>query len=148
MKVILLKDVKKLGEKGDVVDVAEGYGRNYLVPRGLAKPATKGSLKEVEELQAREGARAQKQLETAQGLGGKLAGKVVEIPAKAGDKGRLFGSVTNKEVADAIEAQYKIKIDRRKIDLADGIKSLGDHPVTIKLHAQVTVEMIVRVFGQ
>ncbi len=148
MKVILLEDVKKLGGKGSVIDVAEGYGRNYLIPRGLAKLATEGSLKEVEAHQAREGAKAQKQLEIAQKIGGKLAGKIIEIPAKAGEKGRLFGSVTNKEVADAIEAQYEVKIERRKIDLADGIKSLGDHPIKIKLHPQVTAEMIVRVFGQ
>lgn len=148
MKVILLKDVKNLGEKGSVVDVAEGYGRNYLIPKGIAKLATEGGLKEVEEHQAREEAKAKKQLEQAEKLGSKIAGKVVEIPTKAGETGRLFGSVTNKEVADAIETQYSVKIDRRKIELQEGIKSLGDHPVKIKLHPQVNIEMIVRVFSR
>lgn len=108
MKVILLKDVKNLGVKGSVVEVAEGYGRNYLIPKGFAKLATEGSLKEVEEHQARENAKAKKQLEQAEKMGSKIAGKVVEIPAKAGEGGRLFGSVTNKEVADAIENQYAL----------------------------------------
>lgn len=148
MKVILLKDVKNLGVKGSVVEVAEGYGRNYLIPKGFAKLATEGSLKEVEEHQARENAKAKKQLEQAEKMGSKIAGKVVEIPAKAGEGGRLFGSVTNKEVADAIENQYGVKIERRKIELQEGIKTLGDHPVKIKLHSKVNIEMIVRVVGQ
>lgn len=148
MKVILLSDVKKLGQKGDVVDVAEGYARNYLLPKGLAKEATAGSLKELNAIKERQLAREKEQLEQAKKLAAKLNGQAVQITSKAGDKGRLFGSVTNKEVAEAIAAQFQVDIDRRKIELKDAIKSLGEYPVKVKIHPQVTAEMIVRVVGE
>lgn len=148
MKVILLSDVKKLGQKGDVVEVAEGYARNYLIPKGLAKEATEGSLRELQAIKEKQLAREREQLEQAKQLAAKLHGQAVQITGKAGDKGRLFGSVTNKEVAEAIAAQFQVDIDRRKIELKEAIKSLGDYPVKVKIHPQVTADIIVRVVSE
>lgn len=148
MKVILLADVKKLGQKGDVVDVAEGYARNYLIPKGLAKQATEGSLKELKVVKEREAARRQEQLAEAREQASRLEGKVVVISGKAGDKGRLFGSVTNKEVAEAIHDQYQVEIDRRKIELKEAIKAVGEYPIKVKLHPKVSATMTVRVVSE
>ena len=148
MKVILLTDVKKLGQKGDVVEVAEGYARNYLIPKGLAKPATEGSLKELKVVKEREAAQKQKQLEQAKELASRLEGKDIIITSKAGDKGRLFGSVTNKEVAEAIHAQYQVEVDRRKVELKEAIKALGEYPVKVQLHPKVSANMTVRVVSE
>ncbi|HHY61252.1 MAG TPA: 50S ribosomal protein L9 [Clostridia bacterium] len=148
MKVILLSDVKSLGHKGDVVEVAEGYARNYLIPKGLAKEATAGSLRELQAIKEKQQAREKEQLEQAKQLAAKLHGQAVRITSKAGDKGRLFGSVTNKEVAEAIAAQFQVDIDRRKIELKEAIKALGEYPVKVRIHPQVTADMIVRVVGE
>lgn len=148
MKVILLSDVKKLGQKGDVVEVAEGYARNYLIPKGLAKEATAGSLKELKAIKAKQAAQEQQQLEQARQIASKLEGQSIQITSKAGDKGRLFGSVTNKEVAEALEAQFQVDIDRRKIEMKEAIKSLGDYPIKVKIHPQVAANMTVRVVGE
>lgn len=148
MKVILLSDVKKLGQKGDVVEVAEGYARNYLIPKGLAKEATAGSLKELKAIKAKQAAEEKQQLEQARRIASKLEGQSIQITSKAGDKGRLFGSVTNKEVAEALEAQFQVDIDRRKIELKEAIKSLGDYPIKVKIHPQVAANMTVRVVGE
>lgn len=148
MKVILLSDVKSLGHKGDVVEVAEGYARNYLIPKGLAKEATGGSLRELQAIKEKQQAREKEQLEQAKQLAAKLHGQAVRITSKAGDKGRLFGSVTNKEVAEAIAAQFQVDIDRRKIELKEAIKALGEYPVKVRIHPQVTADMIVRVVGE
>lgn len=148
MKVILLADVKKLGQKGQVVEVAEGYARNYLIPKGLAKQATEGSLKELKVVKEREAARQQEQLEQARETAARLEGKVVTIISKSGDKGRLFGSVTNKEVAEAIGEQYQVAIDRRKIELKEAIKTIGEYEIKAKLHPKVAAKMIVRVVSE
>lgn len=148
MKVILLSDVKKLGQKGDVVEVAEGYARNYLIPKGLAREATAGSLKELKAIKAKQAAQEKQQLEQARQIASKLEGQAIQIISKAGDKGRLFGSVTNKEVAEALEAQFDVEIDRRKIELKEAIKSLGDYPIKVKIHPQVAANMTVRVVGE
>lgn len=148
MKVILLEDVKKLGQKGDVVDVAEGYARNYLMPKGLAKEATAGGLKALKAVKEREAEQQKRQLKKAQELAEQLDGKVVTIITRAGEKGRLFGSVTNKEVAEVIKAQFQVEMDRRKIELNEAIKSLGDYTIKVKLHPQIAAKMIVRVANE
>lgn len=148
MKVILLQDVKKLGQEGDVVEVAEGYGRNYLIPKGMAELATSGGLRALKKVKEQEARLREKQKQQAQKLADKLNDKAVSITTKAGDKGRLFGSVTNKEIAEAIDEQYEVIVDRRKIELSEPIKALGDHPIKVKLHPQVVAEMIVRVVSE
>ena len=146
MKVILAKDVEQLGHKGDIVTVADGYARNYLVPKGFAISASRGSLKQAELMQkARlEGDRRLKE-EAAQKVAS-LATTPVYISARAGEEGRLFGSVTNSDVARAIQEQLGEAIDRRDVRLEDPIRSTGQHSVEVKLHAEVnalvTVEVI------
>lgn len=146
MKVILAGDVDKLGHKGDVVVVADGYARNYLIPKGMAMFATRGALKQAEVMQR---ARAEKQERDKQEAAGRvatLASSPVYISARAGEEGRLFGSVTKADIARAIEDQLEQSVDSRTIRLDDPIRSLGSHQVEIHLHeevnALVTVEVI------
>lgn len=145
MKVILQQDVKNLGKKGAVVEVAEGYARNFLFPRKLAVEATQGQMKELDMKKAAE-ARKQQQIEDeARQLADKLKDLVVKIATKSGDGGRLFGSITNKDIADILAKQYKITIDKKKIELKDNIKSLGVYPVNAKLHPNVQTTFRVQV---
>ncbi len=145
MKVILLQDVKKIGSKGDVIEVAEGYARNYLLPRKLAVEATQGHMKDLSQKKASEARKKEKRLEEAKKLAEKLAKLTVKIPTKVGEAGRLFGSITTKDIADALKAQHKIDIDKKKMDLESPIKSLGVFPVTAKLHPQVQAKFDVHV---
>lgn len=137
MKVILLEDVKKIGSKGDVLNVAEGYARNFLFPRKLAVEATAGYLKDLEQKKALEARRKVRVTEDAKNMAEKLATLIVKIPAKVGEGGRLFGSITSKDIVDAIKSQHNIDIDKKKINLEILIKSLGVYPVTIKLHQDI-----------
>ena len=146
MKVILAADVEKLGRKGDVVTVADGFGRNYLVPKGLALTASKGSLKQAEQMRrAREEVEKKTKEEAALKVA-TLGASPVYISARAGEEGKLFGSVTNADVARAIVEQLGEEIDRRHIRLEDPIRSLGTHQIEVHLHedvnALVTVEVI------
>jgi large subunit ribosomal protein L9 len=146
MKVILSDDVEKLGHKGDVVTVADGYARNFLIPKGFAILASKGALKQAELMQRARAERAEKEKEEAAGRVATLAASPVYISARAGEEGRLFGSVTKADIARAILDQLEQDIDRHLIRLDDPIRSLGTHEVEIKLHeevnALVTVEVI------
>ncbi len=146
MKVILSGDVEKLGRKGDVVTVADGYARNFLVPKGLAMVASKGSLKQAELMQRARAEKDEREKQEAAAKVASLAATPVYISARAGEEGRLFGSVTNSDVARAIEDQLEEKIDRRDIRLDDPIRTLGTHQVEVNLHAEVnalvTVEVI------
>ena len=146
MKVILSDDVEKLGRKGDVVTVADGYARNFLVPKGLAMVASKGSLKQAELMQRARAEKDERDKQEAAAKVASLAATPVYISARAGEEGRLFGSVTNSDVARAIEDQLEEKIDRRDIRLDDPIRTLGTHQVEVHLHAEVnalvTVEVI------
>ncbi len=146
MKIILADDVDNLGTKGDVVSVADGYARNYLVPKGLALMASKGALKQAEQMRRAREEREQKVKEEAAGRVSKLGATSVYISARAGEGGRLFGSVTKTDVARAINEQLGEDIDRHLIRLDDPIRSLGSHSVEIHLHeevnALVTVEVI------
>ncbi|HHV07340.1 MAG TPA: 50S ribosomal protein L9 [Firmicutes bacterium] len=148
MKVILQQDVPRLGKQGDVVEVNDGYARNYLLPRQLAKEATAGRLKEVErrrKSQASKEARAEKE---ARALAERLSGEAVVITARAGEGGRLFGSVTNQDIAAAIKKRFKLNIDRRKIELKEPLKALGEHNVTLRLFTNVTCEIKVQVVSE
>jgi large subunit ribosomal protein L9 len=146
VKVILASDVDKLGHKGDIVTVADGYARNYLVPKGLAMFASKGALKQAEDMQRARGERIRKEKEAAAARVASLGASPVYISARAGEEGRLFGSVTKSDVARAIEEQLNEQIDRHLIRLDDPIRRLGRHEVEVHLHdevnALVTVEVI------
>jgi large subunit ribosomal protein L9 len=146
VKVILASDVDKLGHKGDIVTVADGYARNYLVPKGLAMFASKGALKQAEDMQRARGERIRKEKEGAAARVASLGASPVYISARAGEEGRLFGSVTKSDVARAIEEQLNEQIDRHLIRLDDPIRRLGRHEVEVHLHdevnALVTVEVI------
>jgi len=146
MKVILSDDIDKLGRKGDVVSVADGYARNFLVPKGLAMIASKGSLRQAEMMQKARAEKDARDKEIAAAKVASLASTPVYISARAGEEGRLFGSVTKSDVARAIEDQLEEVIDRHNIRLDDPIRSLGTHQVEVHLHAEVnalvTVEVI------
>ncbi|MDK2986485.1 MAG: large subunit ribosomal protein [Clostridia bacterium] len=147
MKVILKEDVKKLGSKGEVVNAADGYARNYLIPKGLAVEATKNNLKKLEEEKKKEQQRLEQEKQEAKETASKLKEKNITVQAKAGEKDKLFGSITSKDIAEAIKKQYGIKVDKRKIQLDDPIKELGSHIVSIKLHPEVEAEVTVVVQG-
>jgi len=145
VKVILTQDVKNLGKKGEVVKVADGYARNYLIPRGLAEEATDSRLKNLKQKQKAKARKKQKELEEAREKAKELEGRVVTIKTKAGEKGKLFGSVTSRDVAEAVKKEFGLDVDKRKIELGDPIKSLGRYTVGIKLYPDVTAEIIVAV---
>lgn len=148
MKVILLKDVKGQGRKGDVVDVSVGYAQNFLLKNNLAKEATPGNLKALEK-QEEKSAEAEKQvLQEAEKLKEELENIQVDVRAKAGEGGRLFGSITNKQVAEVLKKKHKIKIDRRKIELDEPIRALGHRKLPVKLHPEVTGTIHVHVIEQ
>jgi large subunit ribosomal protein L9 len=149
MKVILTHDVPSLGKHGEVVNVSDGYARNYLFPRGLAIVADKGALKNVELRQRKEALRAEKAAQEAQQIADTLRGKTVTVRANAG-KGttKLFGAVTAQHIADAIAQQYHVKVDKRRIGLLEPIKSLGDYEVALHLHHDVNVTVKVEVVPQ
>lgn len=145
MKVIFLKDVKGQGKKGEVKDLSEGYVRNFLLPQGLAKLASEGNLKTLEVQNASEEKRKAKEKADAIELGKKLEELKVVIKAKAGEGGRLFGAITSKQIAEALAAQAGIKIDKRKIELEDAIRTLGVTQVPVKLHVDVKSKLSVQV---
>jgi len=141
MKIILKADVKGLGAKGEVHEVSDGYARNFLLPRGLAIEATEGNLQDLAHKKANEEKRKQQIKKEAEELGKKLASLTVEIESRAGEGERLFGSVTNKEIAEVLKKKYQIDVDKRKIELKEPIKSLGTYKLPVKLHPEVTAEL-------
>ncbi len=148
MKVILLKDVKGQGKKGEVKDVAEGYARNYLFKNKLAIEATPGNLKALEAQKRKSAQKEQEEKEKAIKLKDELADLTLEMKAKAGEGGRLFGSITSKQIAEKLEKDYGHKIDRRKIELDEPIRSLGYTTVPVKLHPEVSGSIKVHVTEQ
>ena len=144
MEVILKEDVANLGHRGDVVKVADGYGRNFLLPRKLAVAASESNKKIVEQERQGHLRREAKEKAGAQDLANMMAGVTVVIAQKAGEQEQLFGSVTSKDIAEALERQ-DYQIDRRKIQLDDPIRQLGQYQVPIRLHREVTVEITVQV---
>lgn len=145
MKVILLEDVKSMGKKGEVKDVAEGYGRNFLLPRKLAVEATTGNLRAIENKKDVEKAKKDRVVDDAKRLAEKIHGVTVKIGAKVGDAGRLFGSITANDIAESLNQQHKVNIDKRKILVKEPIKSLGNFKIPVKIHPQVSAELQVQV---
>ncbi len=145
MKVILLQDVPGSGKKGEIVNVSDGYARNYLFPRKWATQATASAVKEVERRNEKERAEEAARVQEAEELARQINGKTIQIKAKSGEKGRLYGSVTTQEVADALSAQHQVTVDKRKIDLAEPIRSLGKVQASISLYAGVKAAMTISV---
>jgi large subunit ribosomal protein L9 len=148
MQVILRTDVPELGKRGDMLDVADGYARNYLVPKGLAMKATAGAASQAASMRRARDLRDAQDRAAAETLATTLVPKVITVTARAGTEGRLFGSVTAGDIATAIEAQTNVQIDRRKLVLAEPIKSLGTHVVPAKLHADVEFPVTVDVVAE
>lgn len=145
MKVILLKDLKGTGKKGEVVNVSDGYARNFLFPKGVAKEATDGNVKVLKEQKTAQKIKEDQQLEEAKELAVKMGELIVTLFSKAGEGGRLFGSVTSKDIAEALNKKHGIKVDKRKILLDEPIKVLGATNVKIKVHPEVTAQIKVQV---
>ncbi len=145
MLVILQKDIKKLGDKGDIVKVSDGYARNYLLPRGLAVEATEKGISHVETMKKQQQRKEENELKEAKKLAAKIEGQAIVLKAKAGEKGRLFGSITSKDIADSIKDKFNITIDKRKIDLPEPIKALGSYETEIKIYPGVnaTINVVV-----
>ncbi|NQX46653.1 50S ribosomal protein L9 [Paenibacillus tritici] len=145
MKVIFIKDVKGQGKKGQVKEVSEGYAANFLLPRGLVRPATDGNVKTLENQAAAEQRRKDQEKEEAVQLGKKLDELTLTLKAKAGEGGRLFGAITSKQIGEALAATQGIVIDKRKIELSDSIRHVGTFQVTVKLHTEVKANLTVQV---
>ena len=150
MKVIFLEDVKGKGKKGEVKNVADGYAQNYLIKNGLAKEATNSSVSALQGQKKAEDKKAQEQLDEANKLKAFLEAEetVIIFKAKSGEDGRLFGSVTSKQVADQLNKQYKVKLDKRKIDLKEPIRALGFVKLEVRLHLEVTATLTVHIVGE
>src|SRR5699024_1002752 len=148
MKVIFLQDVKGQGKKGEVKTVPIGYANNFLLKNNLAEEATPGNLRKLKAQQQRVADEEQAEKEAAEQVKGKLANIKVEIKAKAGDGGRLFGSITSKQIADTLKKEHDVKVNRRRSDLKDPIRSLGHHKVDVRLHPGVTGTINVQISEQ
>ncbi len=141
MKVVLLKDVKNVGKRDDILTVSDGYARNYLFPQKLAAEATPGALKEIQRKRAAQDAREAEQLAEAKQKADALKDKVITLEVKCGEKGRLYGSVTSAEVAEALEKQHGVKVDKRKIEIGDPIRETGIRTISVWLYSGVTTPM-------
>ena len=141
MKVILLSDVRGSGKKGDLVNVSDGYARNFLLPKNLAKEATPGAINELENAKKAMQHKLDEEIKKANKSAEILNGKSVKLVAKAGEEGRLFGSITAKEIVTEIKKIYDVSIDKRKISLKNEIKSLGTYEIEVKLHNGITAKM-------
>jgi large subunit ribosomal protein L9 len=147
MKIILHKEVEKLGAPGDVVDVADGYARNFLIPRGMAALASKGAIRHADRLRQAHEKRTRADLEAAQAIAERLSAAPLRVSAKAGEDGRLFGSITVPHLAEEIEKLVGVPIDRRSL-VAEPIRSTGTHEVTVHLHPDVNATVTVEVVAQ
>jgi len=147
MKIILTQEVSGLGGPGDVVEVAGGYGRNYLVPRGLAMRWTRGAEKQIDLIRRARSAREIRGLDDAKDAAGRLASLRVRLQTRAGAGGRLFGSVSPADIAAAVKAAGGPELDRRRIEIRNPIKTVGAHQVTVRLHPEVTATLDVEVVG-
>lgn len=143
MEVLLLKDVDRLGKAGEIKKVSDGFARNFLYPQGLAVAATRGAIKQAEALREAQARRKARELNEAQALAQKLDGLIVTFQARAGESDRLYGSITNSHIADAIQEQAGLQVDRRKIALEEPIKELGSHAVSIRLAASAEAKITV-----
>ncbi|MBS4913253.1 MAG: 50S ribosomal protein L9 [Veillonella sp.] len=145
MKVILLEDVKKVGKRGEIIEVSEGYGRNVLIKKGQALEGTPANLNNAKQKQASQAHKKQVDNDEAKILASQLAKVQVRIPVKMGEGGRVFGSVTGKDISDALAKQFNVDVDKKKIELKDPIKTLGVHDVVIRVHPEITTTIKVEV---
>lgn len=141
MKVVLLEDVKGTGKAGETREVADGFARNFLIPRQLATPATKGAVDRLEREKATAARQRDRELEEARTLAGKLQAAQVTLKLRTGKDGKLFGAVTNADVASALKQQHGITVDRRKIDFVEPVRALGPATAEVKVHAQVVARV-------
>ena len=145
MQVVLLQDVRTLGKAGEVVKANDGYARNFLIPKKMAVEANAANLAKLKQQKAYEAKVAAEELAAARALSESISGKTIEMKVKAGEGGRLFGAIASKELAAEVEKQLGVAVDKKKIVLPDPIKTLGEHPVSIRLHKDVTAAIKVRV---
>lgn len=145
MKVILLQDEKKLGKKGDIIEVSEGYARNYILPKKIGAEANAKNLNDLKLQKANDAKIAQEQLDAAKALAAELEGKQTIVKIKAGEGGKAFGSVSSKEIATAVKEQHGLEIDKKKIQLPEALKNFGSYEIGVKLHPQVTAKLTVKV---
>ncbi|HEY3144049.1 MAG TPA: 50S ribosomal protein L9 [Acidimicrobiales bacterium] len=145
MKVILRTDVADLGKRGDILDVADGYARNYLVPKGMAMKASTGTTAQAESMRRARDLRDAQDRSAAEEVATTLVSKVVTVRAKAGSEGRLFGSITSADITAAIETQTGVRLDRRRLQLDEPLKTLGSHVVSVKLHSDVEFPVTIEV---
>ncbi len=148
MKLILQQEVKKLGNKGDIIDVSEGYARNFLLPKQLAVVATSTNVNSAVQKKAAEERKARQLLDEAKVMAAQLTKVSVVVEAKLGNGGKLFGSVTAQDVADALKKQYNIDLDKRKIEMKETVKSLGAFPVSVKIHPEVSSQIEMKVVAK
>jgi len=148
MKVILQKEVEKLGAPGDIVEVKDGYARNYLIPRGMAMQATKGALQHAERVRKQHEGREAKALDEATAFAKRLEKTPVQVQAQAGEDGRLFGSVTAQQIAEAVQRSIGEEVDRHEIRLEEPIRSTGTHEVRVHVHPEVNATITVQVVAQ
>lgn len=148
MKVVLRDDVESLGHKGDLLDVADGYARNYLVPRGLAIVATKGVVQQANAMRRNRQVRDARDRESAQELATRLAEVPIEVKARAGEGGKLFGSVTAADIVAAVKERSGVELDRRKVTLAEPLKAIGPAEVPVQLHPEVTATLAIEVVAE
>lgn len=145
MKIVLLQDVKALGKKGSLVEVSEGYARNFLFPKKLGAPATADNLNSLKLKKANEEKIAAEQLAAAQEIAAKLEEKSFTVSIKGGENGKTFGSVSTKEIADAIKKETGIEVDKKKIVLPEALKTFGTHEAAVKLHKEVQAKLTIKV---
>lgn len=145
MKIILLQDEKKLGKKGDIIEASDGYARNYILPKKIGVEATAKNMNDLKLQKANDDRIAREQLEAAKALAAALEDKQIVVKIKAGEGGKTFGSVSTKEIAEEFKAQHNVEIDKKKIQLAESLKTFGSYEVPVKLHPQVTGKLHVKV---
>lgn len=145
MKIILLQDDKKLGKKGDTIEVSEGYARNYILPKKLGVEANAKNLNDLKLQKANQERKAQELLDSAKAMAANLENRQILVKIKAGEGGKTFGSVSSKEIAAALKEQHGIEIDKKKIQLPENLKNFGTYEVALKLHPQVAAKLSVKV---
>ncbi len=141
MKVMLTKDVENIGRAGEIKDVADGYGRNFLLPRKLAVVAHKGVEAEAKRIREAAGKREAKDRDEAQALADEIGDRTVVVRLRTGEEGKAFGAITNQDIAQALKQQHQVEVDHRKIELREPIKQLGEHQVQLRLHRDVTAHI-------
>ena len=148
MRLILRADVDRVGKKGDIIEVADGYARNFLLPKGLAMRASEGAAKQAAMMRRSRDVKDARDREAGEAIARQLVPAVIRIPARAGSEGRLFGSITSADVVEAVKAQVGIELDRRKLHLDEPIKTVGTHEIPVRLHADVQFRITVEAVPQ